>query len=409
MTTVVHVVSKADNAKHAVCEISQALPALALSSVRVRTYLISLTSNNLTYARSGGPPLHWWDVYPAPAACPPPFNNQEKWGIVPAWGYGLVTDSTIEAINPKSLLWGMWPTSGHEFDLHLEASEPAGWWKESSDRRSKLMTVYNRYEQPESLSPADMQIAALCKPLWAGPNLLNSSVFSSRCIHPFGLGDPWAAEDAQLSSAVVVSLSASSKTGRSFSWELARNRNSSKHGPLGLLQLTSAPQTLPSFQTSLPVKAATYTDEQAPLWIGQFKPTRVVVIDFGAPDAVLQSLLSLLPTIVSSASVTVLSVGYENKIYSPEELKVKLNANAGKTRLNSSGLRDQAIKFIGADRYFGESDEAWKRCVADKTFGNININVLTTVQGQDGVEGAWHDLAHRKIPPTMGLVIDLSN
>lgn len=409
MTSVVHVISKADNAKHAVCQIPQALPALAPCSVRARTHLVSLTSNNLTYARSGGPPLNWWDVYPAPAACPPPFNNQEEWGIVPAWGYGLVTDSTIDAIKPKSLLWGMWPTSGHEFDLHLEASEPVGWWKETSDGRSKLMTVYNRYEQTESLGPADMQIAALCKPLWAGPNLLNSSVFSSRCIHPFGFGEPWTAKDAQLSSAVVVSLSASSKTGRSLYWELTRNRNSSEHGPMGLLQLTSAPQTLPSFQTSLPVKTASYADEQAPSWIGQFKPSRVVVVDFGAPDAVLQSLFTKLHTIVSSASVSVLSVGYENKIYSSEELKARLDANAGKVRLNTSGLRDQAIKVIGADGYFSESDEAWKRCVTDQTFGNININVLTTVQGRDGIEGAWDDLVRRKVPPTTGLVIDLSN
>ncbi|KAJ3474723.1 hypothetical protein NLG97_g9721 [Lecanicillium saksenae] len=409
MTTAVHVVSKTDNAKHAVCNISQESPALAPSSVRARTHLISLTSNNLTYARSGGPPLYWWDVYPVPEACPPPFNDRDEWCIVPAWGYGFVTESTIGAIQPGSLLWGMWPASGHEFDLRLEAGEPAGHWKETSEHRGKLMTVYNRYEQTGSLSSAEMQIAGLCKTLWAGPSLLNSSTFSSRRIHPFGFGEPWSAEDAQLSSTVILSLSASSKTGRSFFWELARNRDSSKDGPLGLLQLTSAPETLPSFDTPLPVKAATYTDAQAPSWIGQFNPSRVLVVDFGASDAALQTLLTQIRTIVSSASITVLGVGYENKIYSSDELKARLDAGAGKVRLNTSGLRDQAIKVLGAEEFFGEADETWKRCVADKTFDNIDLTVLTTVQGRHGIEGAWDDLCNRKVPPTTGLLIDLSH
>ncbi|KAJ6785968.1 hypothetical protein PWT90_09146 [Aphanocladium album] len=408
MTAAVHVVSKADNAKHAACHISQDLPALAPSCVRARTRLISLTSNNLSYARAGGPPLHWWDVYPAPASCPRPFDDRDEWGIVPAWGYGLVTESTLEAIRPGSLLWGMWPTSGHEVDLRLEAGEPARWWKETSAHRGRLMTVYNRYEQARPMQLADMQRAALCKPLWAGPNLLNSSVFSSRRIHPFGFGAPWSAEEAQLSSTVVISLSASSKTGRSFFWELARNRNSSKDGPLGLLQLTSAPETLPSFDTSLPTKAAAYTDSQALSWIGQFQPSRVLVVDFGASDTALQSLLTGIPAVVSAASVTVLAVGHENKVYSPDELKARLDANAGKVRLNASGLRDQAINVVGADEYFRESDEAWERCVADKTFDNIEIKILTTVHGQHGIEGAWEDLCGRKVPPTTGLVIDLS-
>ena len=409
MATTVHVISKADNSQHTTHQLSQELPALAPSSVRARTQLISLTSNNLTYARSGGPPLNWWNVYPVPAASPAPFNNQDEWGIVPAWGYGLVTDSTIDAIKPGSMLWGMWPASGHAFELRLEPGEPAGLWNETSDHRSKLMTVYNRYIQTKKLSQSEMQTNSLSKVLWFGPNLLNSSTFSPRRIHPFGFGEPWSAEDADLSSAVVVSLSASSKTGRGLFWEFARNRDTAKHGPLGLMQLTSAPETLPSFETSLPLKAAKYDDEQAVSWISDLKPSRVVIVDFGAPDAALQSLLKGISTVASSASVTVLAVGYENKIYSPEELKARLAAGASKVRLNTSGLRDQTIELVGADAYYTESDEAWKRCVADGTYGNIDIKVLTSVKGERGIEGAWADLCARKVPPTTGLIIDLSS
>ena len=54
----VHVVSKTDNARHATFAIQTEPVKLAPSSIRVRTLLVSLTSNNLSYAR-GGDFLHW--------------------------------------------------------------------------------------------------------------------------------------------------------------------------------------------------------------------------------------------------------------------------------------------------------------------------------------------------------------
>lgn len=62
----VHVVSKPDNRQHARFNLEAAAQReLADSSVRIRTQLISLTSNNLTYARMGGF-LRWYvhNIYP---------------------------------------------------------------------------------------------------------------------------------------------------------------------------------------------------------------------------------------------------------------------------------------------------------------------------------------------------------
>lgn len=56
----VHVVSKLDNRQHASFDLD--IPAQrerSDSSVSIRTQLISLTSNNLTYARMGGL-LRWY-------------------------------------------------------------------------------------------------------------------------------------------------------------------------------------------------------------------------------------------------------------------------------------------------------------------------------------------------------------
>jgi hypothetical protein len=404
MSIPVHVVSKSDNAQHAVCRIYEKRPVLAASSVRVQTWLISLTSNNLTYARSGGP-LHWWDVYPVPEFSPAPFHDRQEWGIVPAWGYARVIETTIDAIVVGSLLWGMWPTSAHAVNLQLTAAEPAGHWSETSPHRSKLMTVYNRYEQVDALSPADMRTTALCKPLWMGPSLLNSSVFSSQRIHPFGFGAPWSEQDADLSSAVVISLSASSKTGRSFYWELARNRDVGAHGPLAFLQFTSAPHTLPSYDTLLPVKSVSYEDLDAIKWTEQFKPARVVIVDFGASDTVLKSHLSAASEITDD--VTVLGVGYEAKVYTAEELQVRIATGSSKVPVNTSGLRDHAIAFTGPDEYFRQANETWNRCLKEKAFDDVQVNVVRAVDGPESIEGAWSDLCHRKVPANLGTVIDL--
>lgn len=60
----VHVVSKANNEVHAVATL-QSLEyerqGLDASSVRVQPLIITLSSNNLSYAR-GGDLLHWWDT-----------------------------------------------------------------------------------------------------------------------------------------------------------------------------------------------------------------------------------------------------------------------------------------------------------------------------------------------------------
>ncbi|RYP80873.1 hypothetical protein DL769_002251 [Monosporascus sp. CRB-8-3] len=68
--------------------------------------LISMTTNNLFYAR-GGSALHRWDAYPIPASAPAPINDSHEWGIVPAWGHAEVIKDAIGSLRPGSLLYGL--------------------------------------------------------------------------------------------------------------------------------------------------------------------------------------------------------------------------------------------------------------------------------------------------------------
>lgn len=411
-TSFIHVVSKIDNSKHTVYEFTfdPSASPLAASSIRVQTKLISLTSNNLSYAR-GGEQLHWWDTYPVPLSSPAPYNNQQEWGIVPAWGYARVLESTIHDIAPGSLLYGMWPTSAHAVDLQLKPQPGApGHWIETSPHRSALMTVYSNYEQITApLDVPTMELRTLCKPQHAAPHLLNKTTFSrEHKVHPLGFGGPWSDAEASLTNAVIISLSASSKTGRCFHWELARNRAVQEDGPLALLQVTSVPASLSAFESPLPVRGVSYGDLDAGLnWAAEFQPSRSIVIDFGAPDAVLQATAESLKK--RDIEVQILAVGAEAKIYTPEELMAKLEMPLAKVQVNASGLRDQDIAAKGFVESNRELDEARERCIADGTFSYMTIKPVQGVKGASGLEGVWSDLCARKVDPTVGIVVHVSD
>ncbi|EOD47286.1 hypothetical protein UCRNP2_5958 [Neofusicoccum parvum UCRNP2] len=222
MDSLIHVVSKSDNSQHATFPLTTPPPPLAPSSIRLRTTLITLSSNNLTYARLGDA-LRWWDAYPVPASAPAPYTT---WGIVPAWGYATVLSSTIPALPADTTLWGFWPTSSHAFDLQLRGAAPAGHWIETSPHRRALMHLYNRYVAapiPAALPAAAATVAL--KPVWECGYLAARHVFAARArtpVHPLGAGLPWTPDDADLSAAVVVSLSASSDVGAGGAEELWR-------------------------------------------------------------------------------------------------------------------------------------------------------------------------------------------
>lgn len=126
-------------------------------------------------------------------------------------------------------------------DLELQESDPQGHWVEASKHRGKVMSVYNQYQQKghhelvnDTLSTdlpeeqlSQMAWTSLFGAIWQTGFLLNRYTFTSdpgtcNCspINPLGNKIPWTKDDADLSQAVLVSLSASGKTARGFAWQV---------------------------------------------------------------------------------------------------------------------------------------------------------------------------------------------
>ncbi|KAK1660163.1 hypothetical protein BDP55DRAFT_561641 [Colletotrichum godetiae] len=417
MVSEIHVISKRDLSKHETVAVDLALPQLGVSSVRVRTSLIGITSNNLSYAKLGDM-LQWWNTWPVPLDAPTPYNDRTEWGIVPAWGFARVLESNIEGIPAKSLLYGYWPTSSHPVDLSLVPSEPKGHFREVSEHRQGLGSIYNRYNLVDESAQSEEYRAwfANVSPIWNCGYVMNRFTFATdfEPVHPLGAGaGEWTEKDADLSSAVVVNLSASSRTGRSFSWNLARDRKSGG-GPLALLQATSAPESLKAGpKASFEIKTVNYNElatKDIMDWIAKLQPKRVVVADFGGrPKATEEFREAIKSTLPESTVFTNVQVGGEPKIMEPEEaLKaMEIFKKWGLVQLNTTGIVDAGIVTEGADKYFHGAESTFRRFLEDGSVADLELVWGSGVGGTTGIEKAWENIIQGTLSPQKAWVYRL--
>ncbi|KAJ0163821.1 hypothetical protein CTA2_2316 [Colletotrichum tanaceti] len=408
MVSEIHVVSKRDISKHETLAVNLPLPQLAESSIRIRTSLVGITSNTVTYAKFGDS-LHWWSTWPVPLDAPAPYNNRDEWGIVPAWGLARVLESTIDAIPAGRLLYGFMPTSSHPVDLKLEPYQPEGHFREVSQHRQLLGSVYNRYTLFDESAHSDEFRAWFVNlhSIWTCGYVMNRYTFpgtGAKPVHPSGEGaGPWTEKDGDLSSAVVVSLSAASRTARSFAWNLARERQPST-GPLALLQATSVPQTLAAPAAAFETKTVDYEtllSKETVDWIAKFRPKRVVVTDCGAPPKVTDRLWDALKAALPGSTDTlILTVGFEPTIKSPEETRDEM-ALGGKweaVQLHTTGLVDAGMAAEGAEQYFRAVNTAFGRFLNDKVVGDLELSLGSGVGGTNGLEKAWEGFLQGTLP-----------
>ncbi|KAJ5698681.1 hypothetical protein N7462_000686 [Penicillium macrosclerotiorum] len=433
----VHVVSKQDNSKHAAFTLLDTayLPPLAESSIRIRTQILSLTSNNLTYVRLGDI-AHWWDPYPVSDHYPAPYNDNARWGIAPAWGYATVEESTIPELVPGTVLHGFWPTSAALTDLKLKPSVPKGNWVEVSEHRQQVMPLYNRYvEIPASLaeisnasSPTPSQQEKLNRLAWpivilcrAGSHL-NEYVFpvnpETTPIHPFGShagGQEWTAADADLSSAVMLSLGASTKTAKAFAYFF--NRRPKETAPLGFLQVTSSVDRISAAtemaSPTFPSKAIDYseiTSDASLKWLRERSPSKIVILDFGSRSNSLDLLLNAMKSDVAlqSAKVVIVQIGSQQKVYTQDEnlASVKAFVDLGKVQYNTSSVEDILIETLGMEKLFtqlNQQAEALTDHIHECAPG-LELIWGSGVAGAHGIEAGWDRLCRGQVGSEEALV-----
>jgi hypothetical protein len=187
------------------------------------------------------------------------------------------------------------------------------------------MTLYNRYKEVVEEDRDRMAWGSVFHGVWGAAYRLSEYVFSPGGrwrVHPLGAaaGLSWTAEDADLSSAAVINLAASTKTARSFTYNLFCRQDGT--GPLGILQITSEPKALERAggQKSGPgrVKALAYAEvDQAVPWITGLRPSKLVIVDCGARGNTLIRLLELIRSnaALQCCKVVIIQVGSQQKVW----------------------------------------------------------------------------------------------
>jgi hypothetical protein len=133
-----------------------AAPELADGEVRVRVERYALTANNITYAALGDA-LKYWQFFPAPSG----------WGVVPVWGFGVVSESRAAGVDAGTRIWGYLPMADEVVLQPVKVSRHG--FADGAPHRAGLADVYNGYSlcaQDPLHRDGEDDLEALLRPLF---------------------------------------------------------------------------------------------------------------------------------------------------------------------------------------------------------------------------------------------------
>lgn len=414
--TAIQVISQADYAKQEIAQLtSSELPPLPPSSVRIRTRLISLTTNNLTYAKLGAfgfPGLKWWDVWPMPSNLAPPFNNASSYCRISAWGFSEVVESNIDALPIGTQLLGYQPLGTAGEILELKQAGVEGHWVETSKRREDLLSIYNRYFTVAAGEGTDEERAsrgwdALMKFLFESSYSLARFGFSEdpdTLIHPSGYGD-WSAEEASLKGAVVVLLAPSGKTGLSFAHQLRQRKP--ENSPKKVVAVGSANSHAFSAQTGFFDNVLNYDDAGKSEALGDLldgSPEKVVLVDFGAREGTADKWAEALHSKSKKLQVVLVGSDPTAQFGTGDLQALAADPTSGVVRANAGGLRESGIEKLGEKEFFSGADAAWDKFKKD---GGVPGLKFTWGKSMADVKAGWDALAKGEQGPDTGLLFEL--
>lgn len=412
--TRVHVVNKTNSTDHRTLLADQSLlQPLAPDNVRMQIRLVSLTANNLTYARMASL-ANWWDAFSVPSFLPSPYNDTTIYGIVPVWGFAEVFSSRIDSLATGTLLYGFWPSSTLPIDLQLTPTEPAGHYIDTTPHRQTMWSYYHRYSTaPKNTDISSPSLAAetIFKPLFECAHSLNAHVLGPLALHPApqaALQPTW--PHADLSSAAVISLSASGKTARAFNDAVLNTRTS---GPKAFLAITSDPAAL-----TLPKPASSQTETEILSYSAALATnsitflhshSKIVIVDFGARHNSLPTLIAhLRSSLPTGTEIIVVGVGGEAEAQTgPVDmaaLMAKMAAVPERAQMNTSEVREVAVSKIGAEAYFRGVEEGFGGFCERGGCGGVSVEVG---EGVEALEKGWARLCAGEAGSVGGLAFRL--
>ena len=167
--------------------------------VRLRIEHFALTSNNITYAAFGDA-MNYWRFYP---------TGDDAWGVIPVWGFAIVTESANVAVPVGERVYGYFPMASSVVMTPVKVN--LNGWSDGALHRAELHPVYNQLTRTatDPFYSADTEdVQALLRPLFITSWLI----------------DDFLADNDFFGASVMLLSSASSKTAYGTAFQLAQRK-----------------------------------------------------------------------------------------------------------------------------------------------------------------------------------------
>ena len=115
-----------------------ATSSLQSGEVMVKMERFAFTANNLTYAVTGDQ-IGYWQFFP------PHDDAEEKWGVIPVWGFARVVESNHDDVPVGERLYGYFPPAEHLIMAPTSVSKSK--FIDGIVHRAKLPPGYNVYRR----------------------------------------------------------------------------------------------------------------------------------------------------------------------------------------------------------------------------------------------------------------------
>lgn len=313
---------------------------------------VSMTANNVTYARVGEQ-LGYWRFFP---------TDDSARGIVPAWGFARVVRTTRPDIAEGQRVYGFLPMASHL----VGRLEPAGGaLVDRAAHRAPMAAVYNSYAPAPDEMPHDDH-RALLQPLLVTSFLIDGHL----------------ADEQIFGADRMVLSSASSKTALGLAWMLRRR------GGVEVVGLSSPTNAAAVADTGCYDRLVPYGDA-TDLGDG----VKTVFVDF-AGDAALTHILHSALGAALVASIRVGGTHWESQpsngtlpgvtprfFFAPDHARERIAASG------EGGFYRQFSETLGA--FVAASP--WL--------------VIDHFDGAEGMAAAWHAALSGRADPTHGMIV----
>lgn len=411
----VQILEKDNHANQHIVSLPDEVPYPALttsSSLRLRTKVMSLTVNNLTYAKIGFL-FKWWDFHPLPPSTPAEYKDPAKYGRINCWGFAEVLESTAPSVPKGSYVYGYLPLDTLGQDLTVKEGDVPGQVWVTSDHRKDVMPFYNRYLVfPASLkekidAKADsVAMDAAVRVVYETSYLLNRFAFAESpedVLHPSrDTSRPWTAAEANLSGATVIVFAPGSKTAAAFAFEVRHARKQVKAKRI----IGAASDYSKSFVEGTDLYDEVVNTSSSPsellsrLQVG--KDERVVVVDFGGRAGVAARWANEIPGSYGNRNLTMLSVGPSVDAKGPQEVLQSLGTATGGAMVSSANdMRLRAIEKLGEREYWEGLNSAWEEFRDRAVIKGLKFK---WGEGMDDVKEGWDALCKGNVRPDEGLI-----